>query len=94
MRKKLTKAKFEEIKGKTLELVRVVEMMCEVCDKPMSTKERPQKKVQILSKEDFDGLLNRASVHDRAEIDIEAGKVYFYDHDFPGDVHPACVEKL
>jgi len=94
LRKNLTEVRFEETKGKTLELVRVVEMMCEVCGKPMSAKERPQRKIQILSKEDFDGLLNRASVHDRAEIDIEAGKVYFYDHDFPGDVHSACVEKL
>lgn len=94
MRKSLFEARFEELKDKTFELIRVVEMMCEVCEKTMSTKEKFLRKVQIVSKEDFESLLNRASVHDRAEVDLENSKVYFYDHDFPGDIHPACVEKL
>jgi hypothetical protein len=94
LRKRLSEVAFEEVKGKSFELVRVVEMMCEVCEKPMSTKEKTLRIVQILRKEDLEGLLNRASVHDRAEVDFEDNRVYFYDHDFPGDVHPACVEKL
>ncbi len=94
MRKSLSEARFEELKDKTFELIRMVEMMCEVCEKTMSTKEKLLRKVQIVSKEDFESLLNRASVHDRAEVDLENSKVYFYDHDFPGDIHPACVEKL
>jgi hypothetical protein len=47
-----------------------------------------------VSNADLLGLLDRARAHDRAEIDVENGKVYFYDHDFPGDVHPECIEKL
>ncbi len=94
MRKSLSEARFEEMKDKGFELIRVVEMMCEVCEKPMSTREKLLRRIQILNKEDFESLLNRASVHDRAEVDFESSKVYFYDHDFPGDIHPACVEKL
>lgn len=94
MRKNLTEVKFEELKGKSFELIRVVEMLCEVCQKPLSTKERPIRKFSILNNEDYQNLLNRATVHDRAEVDLEKGRIYFYDHDFPGDIHPECIEKL
>ncbi len=94
MKKSLSEVKFEELKGKSFEIIRVVEMLCEVCEKPLSTKEKFLRKIQILSGEDYQNLLNRATVHDRAEVDIEKGKIYFYDHDFPGDVHPECIEKL
>lgn len=60
----------------------------------MSTKEKLLRKVQFSSKADLLNLLDRAKAYDRAEVDIENGKIYFYDHDFPGDVHPECVEKL
>jgi hypothetical protein len=69
-------------------------MLCEVCEKPLGTKEKFLRKIQILSGEDYQNLLNRAAVHDRAEVEVETGKIYFYDHDFPGDVHPECIEKL
>ena len=94
LKKNLSEAKFEELKGKSFEIIRVVEMLCEVCEKPLSKKEKFLRKTLILSKEDFQNLLNRAAVHDRAEVDVEKGKIYFYDHDFPGDVHPECIEKL
>lgn len=94
MKKSLSEAKFEELKGKSFEIIRVVEMLCEVCEKPLSTKEMFLRKIQILSGEDYQNLLNRAAVHDRAEVEVEKGKIYFYDHDFPGDVHPECIEKL
>lgn len=85
---------FEEVKGRNFELVRVVEMMCEVCEKPMGTKEKQLRRVQIEAREDLESLMSRASVHDRAEVDLVSNTIYFYDHDFPGDVHPTCVEKL
>jgi phage pi2 protein 07 len=94
LRKNLIEVKFEELKGKSFELIRVIEMLCEVCQKPLSTKERLLKKISVLSDEDYQNLLNRATVHDRAEVDLENGGIYFYDHDFPGDIHPECVEKL
>lgn len=94
MRKSLTEAKFEDLKGKSFELIRVVEMLCEVCRRPLSTKEKLLRKIQILSYEDYDKLLNRATVHDRAEVDVESREIYFYDHDFPGDIHAECLEKL
>jgi len=94
LKKNLKETSFEELKGKSFELIRVVEMLCEVCQKPLATKEKSLRQVQIASIEDYQNLLNRATVHDRAEIDPEKGKIYFYDHDFPGDIHPDCIEKL
>jgi hypothetical protein len=92
--KNLSETKFEELRGKNFEIIRIVEMLCEACEKPLSKKEKFLRKIQIMSKEDFQNLLSRAAVHDRAEVDMENGKIYFYDHDFPGDVHPECIEKL
>jgi len=92
--KNLSDATFEELKDKNFEVIRVVEMLCEVCQKPMSTKEKSLRKIQISTKEDYENLHNKALIYDRAKIDTEKGKIYFYDHDFPGDVHPECIEKL
>lgn len=94
MKKNLSEVRFDELKGKNFEIIRIVEMLCEVCGKPLDAKERAVRETVILSKEDFQNLLNRAAVHDRAEVDVEKGKIYFYDHDFPGDVHAECIEKL
>lgn len=94
MKRDLSGVKFEELKGKSFELILIVEMLCEVCEKPLRTREKFLRKTQILSKEDYENLLNRATVHDRVEVDVENSKIYFYDHDFPGDVHPECIEKL
>ena len=94
MKRSLSEVKFEELKNKSFELILVVEMLCEVCEKSLGAKEKLLRKIQILSREDYLNLLNKASVHDRAEVDVENGRIYFYDHDFPGDVHPECIEKL
>jgi hypothetical protein len=94
LKKSLSEVKFEHLKGKSFEVIRVVEMLCEVCEKPLSVKEKFLRKIQISSEKDYRDLLNRAAVHDRVEVDVENGKIYLYDHDFPGDVHPECIEKL
>lgn len=86
--------KFEDLKGKSFEVIRIVEMLCEVCEKPLSVKEKLLRKIQISSEKDYRDLLNRVAVHDRVEVDVENGKIYLYDHDFPGDIHPECIEKL
>jgi len=82
------------LKGKSFEVIRIVEMLCEVCEKLLSVKEKFLRKIQISSEKDYRDLLNRAAIHDRVEVDVENGKIYLYDHDFPGDVHPECIEKL
>ena len=92
--KNLSEARFDELKGKRFEIIRIVEMLCEVCEKPLRKKEMVLRDTLISSEGDFQNLLSRATVHDRAEVDVEKGKIYFYDHDFPGDVHPDCIEKL
>jgi hypothetical protein len=92
--KDLFEITFEDLKDKDFELIRVVEMLCEVCEKPLSKKEKFLRRIQITSKEDYQNLLDRASVHDRAEVDIDKSKIYFFDHDFPGDVHSECIDKL
>jgi hypothetical protein len=94
LRKNLPEVKFEEMKGKGFEIIRVVELLCEVCGKPLGKKEESLRSIQILSGENYQSLLNRAAVHDRSEIDFENNRIYFYDHDFPGDIHPECIEKL
>jgi len=94
LKKSLSEVKFEELKGKSFESILVVEMLCEVCEKSLAAREKFLKRIQILSREDYLNLLNRAAVHDRVEVDFETGRIYFYDHDFPGDVHPECIEKL
>lgn len=94
LKRGLSQVNFEELKGKSFDLIRVVEMLCEVCEKPLSTKETSLRKIQISSEEDYQNLLNRTAVHDRVEVDVENGKIYFYDHDFPGDIHSECIEKL
>ena len=94
LKKSLSEVKFEELKNKSFKIILVVEMLCEVCEKSLGAKEKFLRKIQISSREDYLNLLNRASVHDRGEVDVENDRIYFYDHDFPGDVHPECIMKL
>ena len=94
MKKPLTDISFDEIKGKSFELINITEMLCELCEKPIRSREKLIKKILFSSIEDYTNLQNRARVHDRAEVDIENRKIYFYDHDFPGEIHNACIEKL
>ena len=92
--KSLSDVEFEELKDKNFELISIVEMLCEFCQKPLNAKSKFLRRIQISTKEDFSNFVNRASIHDRVEIDIDKCKIYLYDHDFPGDIHPECIEKL
>ena len=85
---------FEEMKGKTFTEVRVVELLCEVCDKPLRTEEERLKTIQISDYNSYANLLTRQRAHDRVEVDLEENKIYLYHHDYPGDIHPECIEKL
>ncbi|MFQ6086456.1 MAG: hypothetical protein ACE5OV_00265 [Candidatus Bathyarchaeia archaeon] len=94
MKKALHTVKFEEMKKKTFEVILVTERLCEICDKAIDTRERVVRMIHISDRRDYDNLLRRAKVYDRAEVEIENNKIYFHDHDYPGDVHQSCVEKL
>lgn len=94
MKKALLTLKFEEMEKRTFEITLVTERLCEICDKTIDTKERVVRTVHISDRKDYDNLLRRAKMYDQAEVDIENNKIYFHDHDYPGDVHPSCVEKL
>lgn len=82
------------MKDKTFTIIRVVEKLCEVCDKPLRTDEKIEKTVQVTDYESFSNLLTRQRAHDRVEVDLDENKIYLYHHDYPGEVHPDCIEKL
>ncbi len=94
LRKPLSSVSFDEMKDKTFTIVRVVEKLCEVCDKPMKTEETPLKTLQINDYNAYSSLLSRQRAHDRVEVDLEEKKIYQYHHDYPGDIHKECIEKL
>ncbi len=50
------------------------------------------KTIRISSHNDYRNLFVRAKAHDRVEVDPEENKIYLYEHDYPGDVHPSCAE--
>ena len=91
LKKNIFETTFEELEKRTYEVVHVVEMLCEICEKPMNRRETFLRKAQISTKDDYQNIITRATVHDRADIDLSENKIYFYDHDFPGDVHLECV---
>jgi len=82
------------MENKTFEVTLITERLCEICDKAIDTKEKTLKTIHISDRRDYDNLLTRAKIYDRAEVDIENNKIYFCTHDYPGDVHPNCIEKL
>lgn len=92
MRRPLETMKFHEMKDKTFKVIQVIENLCELCGKPLYEKEGKVKTVQISSHNDYSNLLLRARAHDRVEVDSEKNEIYLYDHDYPGDVHPNCIE--
>jgi len=94
LRKALGIVRFEEMKSKTFEVIRVTERLCEFCNGVIDVKKEMLRTVQISDRDDYENLLTRSKAYDRAEADLENNEVYFYDHDYPGDVHPRCVEKL
>jgi len=85
---------YEEMKDKTFTEVRVTEKLCEVCDKPLRTEEKTLKTVEITDYNSYTNLLTRQRAHDRVEVDLEENKIYVYHHDYPGDIHPGCIETL
>ena len=94
MKKALQTVKFGEMENKTFKVTLVTERLCEICDRVIDTKEKVMKTIHISDRRDYDNLLMRAKVYDRAEIDFESNKIYVYNHDYPGDVHPSCIEKV
>lgn len=93
MKKALETVKFEEMQNKTFKVIRIVERMCEFCDKPLGLEEKVVKTIRISSNNDYRNLFVRAKAHDRVEVDSEENKIYIFDHDYPGDVHPSCAEE-
>jgi len=93
MKKALQAVKFEEMENKTFVVVQVIEKLCEFCEKPLSSEEREVRTIQISNHDDYGNLLVKARAHDRVEVDLGKNRIYLYDHDYPGDVHPTCVEK-
>jgi len=94
LKKALATVKFEEMQNKIFKVSLITERLCELCDGVMDTRERALRTIRVLNREDYENLLTRSKAYDRAEVDLEDSKIYFYDHDYPGDVHPSCVEKL
>lgn len=90
----MSTVEYEEMRDKTFTVIRAVEKLCEVCDKPLRTEEKTLKTVQISDYNSYSNLLTRQRAHDRVEVDLEGNKIYLYHHDYPGDVHPGCIEKL
>jgi hypothetical protein len=93
MRKNLRAVKFKEMENKTFVVIQVTEKLCEFCEKPLSSEEKEVRTVQISEHDNYGNLLKKARAHDRVEVDLEENRIYLYDHDYPGDVHPGCVEK-
>jgi hypothetical protein len=94
LKKALQTAKFKEMDKKTFEVTLITERLCEICDRVIDTKREAMKNIHISDRTDYDNLLMRAKIYDRAEVDIENNKIYYFTHDYPGDVHPSCIEKL
>ena len=94
MKKALQTVKFKEMENKIFEVTLITERLCEICDRVIDTREKVMETVHISDRRDYDNLLMRAKIYDRAEVDIENNKIYFRNHDYPGDVHPSCIEKL
>lgn len=86
--------KSEEMKNQSFEVLRVTEKMCELCDEVIDIREKVLRTIHISNDRDCENLLTRSKAYDRVEVDLQEGKIYFYDHDYPGEVHPRCVEKL
>jgi hypothetical protein len=93
MKRPLLQVKFEEMKNRSFEVVLVLQKLCEFCDKPIRTEERIARTINILDVNDYNNLFVRARAHDRVEVNVESGRIYFYDHDYPGDAHQECVEE-
>jgi len=94
MRRPLSTVGYEEMKDKTFTEIRVDEKLCEACDKPIRTTEKTLKTIRITEYSSYSNLMTRQRAHDRVEVDLEERRIYVYHHDYPGEVHSSCIEKL
>jgi hypothetical protein len=92
LRQELRATGFDEMRDKTFKIIQIVEKLCELCEKPLRTEEREVKALKITDYEDYSKLLIRTKAHDRVEVDLTENKIYLYNHDYPGDAHPKCIE--
>ena len=84
---------FPQMKGRTFEIVNVVDNLCEFCRQPVSTDETRAKTVTIFTYSDHHSLVSRAAAHDRVEVDFEKSRIYIFDHAFPCVFHPECLSR-
>ena len=94
LRKELSEAKFDEMKSRRFEVVRVTERLCEVCSRAINIEEHVLREVYVSDETDYANLLARSRIYDRAEVDLQEGKIYLHDHDYRGEAHPRCLESL
>jgi len=84
---------FPQVKGRTLEIVQIVENLCEFCRQAVSSDEARGKVIMISTFSDHHSLVARAAAHDRVEVDLEENRIYVYDHAYPCVFHPECLKK-
>ncbi len=94
MRRLLEDVKFEDLKDRSFKVVRVTLKLCEVCDGVINVEERMLRDIKVSNPREYRNLLIRFKPYDRVEIDVEEARIYLFDHDYPGDVHPECLEKM
>ena len=93
MKRSLESVKPEELIGRTLKVIKVTARLCELCGSTLDTRQNVIRTIRINDRNDVENLLLRSKIYDRSEIDFDENKVYFHSHDYPGDVHPSCLEK-
>ena len=93
MRVNVRDTTFPQMKGRTLETVRIVDNLCEFCRQPVTSDQVRGKALTISTYDDHHNILSRAAAHDRVEVDLEENTVYVYDHAYPCVFHQECLRK-
>jgi len=84
---------FPQMKGRTFEMVKVVDNLCEFCRQPVSTDEAKGGVITLFTYNDHHSLLSRAAAHDRVEVDLQENRIYLFDHAFPCVFHHECLKR-
>jgi hypothetical protein len=84
---------FPQMKGRTFEIVHVIDNLCEFCRQPVSTEQARGKAITISTYNDHHSLVSRAAAHDRVEVDLGENRLYVFDHAYPCVFHPECLRK-
>jgi hypothetical protein len=84
---------FSQMKGRTFEMVKLVDNLCEFCGQPVSIDEVKTGIITISTFNDHHSLLSRAAAHDRVEVDLEENRIYLFDHTFPCIFHDECLKR-